>query len=197
MLFRKVVAVFLVVAIVLSAGPARATCNGVACGVRAVRVRAVNHVFVPQQVFVEQQVLVPAYDHGYSFSGYSTSKDTQQLTKEVRQLTKNVNTLATSLKALSGGGQAPEQADPGLAVFQKRCLSCHSGPQPNGKPQFADADGKVLDLADGVKRAIFSAAKYGAMPPQENGKQPLSNEEFAALEGWLYPSNAPTPSLSK
>jgi mono/diheme cytochrome c family protein len=196
-------------------------------------VQKINQVYVPQAVYHEQQVLLPAYDHEYSFAasqaayrsglgGYhaqAIAPDPRDATDKAtdKKLNQKLDKLASTVEQLAeivarqvaheaGRGAGPDAgrdagrdagetagetaAALGRKLFVQRCVACHRGKQPEGRPQFAEFDGELLTLAAGAKQKIYEAIQAGRMPPAKDGhgnalETPLPDDEFLAIGAWL------------
>lgn len=94
----------------------------------------------------------------------------------------------------SGAQPAELPANGGLLVFVSRCAACH-GPNQDGRPVLANADGQPIDLSAAQLVAVYGAAKFGYMPPLTDGSgnklPPLTDDEFLALKEWLVARGLP------
>ena len=99
------------------------------------------------------------------------------------------------------GEPAPDFNREVAPILSKRCLECHSGPEPTGKFslltresfQQGGESGSVTNSSHPEKGELIQRVSEGLMPPKKQGaSRKLPESEIALLRAWIN-AGAPWP----
>ena len=88
--------------------------------------------------------------------------------------------LGVALASLAARGE-PDERSPATLLFERHCLECHSGEEPDGALDLSQA----ARLDSSTWTTLWAKVSGGSMPPKDHRGSRPSGDEIASLGSWL------------